>query len=106
MFSGTQIAKMSNDAARKAARKKMYPYVIESQEEIEAMPPFPFPFIGSYVPKGWKMVGSYFVDSSGFGNPDEPALTAEQLIEKLQVGRGYAIIEQGQFQVYVGEFER
>jgi len=105
-MSGIEIRAMSDRAARKAARKKLYPYMIESQGEIEDMPPFPFPFIGSYVPRGWKMVDSYFVDSSGFGGENEPALTAERFIGKLKVGKGYAVIEQGQFQVYVGEFER
>ena len=48
------------------------------------------------------------VDSSGFGAPDEYAFTAEQFyaaVRKIGPLRGYAIVEQGQFQVVVGVFD-
>ncbi len=34
----------------------------------------------------------------------EPALSVNQFLKKLKVGHGYALIEEGEFQVYVGEF--
>jgi hypothetical protein len=94
---------MSRDAAKRAARAHKVPFIVE-QEDLDAMPPFPFPELGTYIPKGWQKVQEYFVDSSGFGQEGEPALTVNQFIKKLVVGRGYAITEVGQFQLYVGEF--
>jgi hypothetical protein len=103
MMDGASIRRMSQDAASKAAREHKTPYIWE-QDDFEEPERVHFPFIGTYVPRGWVMVNTYFVDSSGFGDEGEPALTREQFLKKLQVGRGYAIIEAGQFQVYIGEF--
>ena len=49
-------------------------------------------------------VNSYFVDSSGFGVKGEPALTADEFLEKVKAGRFYAITDIGQFQVNIGEY--
>ncbi len=101
-----QIREMARQAAAKAAREGRVPCLVEA-EDIAAFRQgrrFPFPFLGPYVPKGWKKVQERFVDSSGFGASDEPALTAEEFIDRLVLGRGYAITQAGQFQVYVGEF--
>lgn len=109
MMSLATIDAMSRKAAAKAAREKKEPFIVEAAD-LEAWKkdgrarPFPFPFIGNYKPKGWKMIGTLFCDATGFGGSDEPAMTREQLIERLKVGNGYAVIEAGQFQVYVGEF--
>lgn len=60
--------------------------------------------------KGYKLIEKLFCDSSGLGAEDEPALTAEQLREKLlSIAREHgtiytSIIECGQFQVYIGVF--
>ncbi len=54
--------------------------------------------------KRFEEVNKYFVDESGWGQDDEPALTAEQFLKKVQKGKFYAIIERGQFQVYIGEY--
>lgn len=62
--------------------------------------------------KGYELVEELFVDSSGFGAPDELALTQDQFYKKLselltEHGELYATITgQGQFQVYVGLFRR
>ena len=108
-------------AARKAARAKKTPLVLE-QEDLPLLrawdkagtgrpmhgdPPreFSIPFIGEYVPRGWTRTAStYFVDSSGFGGPGELALTFGQFLDKVIPGRGYAVVEAGQFQVYVAEY--
>jgi len=84
---------------------KRTPYLFK-KEDRDHFPPFPFPNIGDFRPKGWELTESYFVDSSGFGSDNEPALTVRQFLKKLQDGFGYAIIEEGQFQVYVGEFKK
>lgn len=97
------IRRLSQEAAVKAASKGLTPYIWEEDDKVEPDLVY-FPFLGTHVPRGWVMVNTYFVDSSGFGDEDDPALTHEQFLEKLQIGRGYAIIEAGEFQVYVGEF--
>ena len=60
--------------------------------------------LGDYTPKGYKIVNTFFVDSSGFGQEGELALTLGQFLGKVKVGRGYAIKEVGQFQVYINEY--
>jgi len=46
------------------------------------------------------------VDNSGFGSDDETALTPANFLAKVRAGFFYGIIEQGQFQVYIGEFKK
>ena len=46
----------------------------------------------------------FFVDSSGWGEEGDPALTLDQFLKKIKAGRYYAVIEAGQFQVFVGEY--
>jgi len=107
MMSLGQIHQLSDEAARKARRHGKLPYVLwptEAQRLKLQGASFPFPFIGSYRPRGWKLVETYFVDSSGFGGENEPALTIEAFRSKLQAGLGYAIIESGEFQLVIGEF--
>lgn len=61
--------------------------------------------------RGYELIDNLFVDSSGFGADDEPALTANQFDKKLaeivsQHGTVHtAITDSGQFQVYVGIFK-
>lgn len=64
------------------------------------------PNLGDHTPEGFEMVQEFFVDSSGFGQEDEPALTFTQLIDKLDPEMGYAITSVGQFQIYIGEFRK
>jgi len=104
MYGLATIKSMNAEAARKAKGKQ--PFIIKSAEQIDTFPPFPFPNFGDYRPKGWELVETYFVDSSGFGGDGEPALGARHFRSKLKIGYGYAVIEAGQFQVYVGEFRR
>lgn len=98
------IKKMNEDVGRFAKSKELQPFVATTftgYEQIRNIPNF-----GDYRPKGWKLVETYFVDSSGFGEESEPALTINEFLKKIKAGRGYAIIEAGQFQVYIGEFVR
>jgi len=55
---------------------------------------------------GYELVNTYFVDSSGFGADDEPALTFNKFLDKVKVGYFYGIREAGQFQVYIGEYKK
>ena len=64
------------------------------------------PFVGDEPIDGYHEIDSLFVDSSGFGQRGEMALTIDQFIEKIKAGLAYGVTDAGQFQVYVGVFER
>lgn len=116
MMSLGQIRAASREAAVKAAAERLEPFILEDTdlEDIRLRienggrsgPMFPFPMIGDHTPAGWERVDQLFVDTSGWGSPGEAALTPAQLLERLQVGKGYALIEIGQFQAYLGVFQR
>ena len=98
------IKKLNQEAGDRAKGLDLQPYIVNDTttvQDIRLMPNF-----GDYRPKGWELVETYFVDSSGFGQEGEPALTLRQFMGRIKKGRGYAIIEAGQFQVYIGEFEK
>lgn len=63
------------------------------------------PRLGDYIPKGFTLVETYFVDISGFGQIGERALTFEQFRSKVKQGYGYGIAETGAFQAYINEFK-
>lgn len=122
MMSLETIQAMADDAGRIAAEKHQTPYVLFNEDDILRMPggerwngrrQFPFPNLGSYTPPKWRKVDELFVDSSGFGDESEPALTARQLNQKLlellqkyKGPVGIAITEVGQFQLYLGVFRK
>lgn len=118
MMSHAAIREISRDAAIRAARAERFPFTVE-QEDLEdwkqkvksgRLPRLPFPHLGDYVPAGWRQTERepLFVDASGEGRESEPAMTIRALIcdGHLTVGKAYAIVEVGQFQLYLGEFER
>ena len=92
------IRKMNQEAAEAAAQEGMEPYVYWDLSEARQGAPFP-----------------WFVDTSGYGADDEPALSQRQLtarivetIETKTEGTqvGFALVELGQFQGYLGVFRR
>ena len=110
MWSLQTIDYLNQQAARKARRGKKEPFV-PVLDQIAAFPPFPFPHLGPYVPAGWERAEeTWFVDSSGWGKPGEPALSVEQFGDELRQyvndnpDHGFAIVESGQFQCYVGAY--
>uniref|UniRef100_A0A6M3LIJ0 Uncharacterized protein n=2 Tax=viral metagenome TaxID=1070528 RepID=A0A6M3LIJ0_9ZZZZ len=103
MYSLKTIKSMSREAAEIASEENLVPFIVE-KEDLYNIPPFPFPNLGDYVPTGWTLDKEYFVDSSGFGSEEESALTASQFLKEIKTGKGYALTECGQFQVYVGEY--
>ena len=114
MRSLAEINRQSLEAGIKSAREEKRPLVIE-QEDISDRQVLSdvvrrIPDIGSYVPEGWIETERYFVDNSGWSDPEELAshgcLSGEQFLDKIKPGKGYAIVQVGQFQLYVGEFER
>jgi len=62
--------------------------------------------------QGFELIKEFFVDSSGFGLEDEPALTRAQFLTKLEAllsthGMLTAKLTNiGQFQIYIGLFKR
>ena len=113
MWSLEMIDYLNQEAARDARQQEREPYV-PALHDIAMMPPFPFPNLGPHVPPSWERVedATWFVDSSGWGDPSEPALTAEEFRSDLRAyiqehpGHGFGIIECGQFQCHVAAFER
>jgi len=66
--------------------------------DVDSMPPFPFPTlsfdeVADARLHGWKLVDTFNVDGNG--------LNDEELKAKLKVGRGYAYLTEG----VIGEFE-
>lgn len=97
-------------AALRASVEELEPYTPASYQEPLTWRSVPIPNLGGYRPKGWELVGAAFVDSSGFGAPGEPAMTVDAFktwvhdILIYDPTAGFAIIEEGQFQVHVGYF--
>ena len=113
MWSLGTLEYLNRQAARKARSSRREPYV-PSLEEIDNFPPFPFPNLGPYVPAGWERVedATWYADSSGWGRTGEPALAVNQLKGELRryasdnPRHGFAIVECGQFQCYVGAYRQ
>lgn len=114
MMSPETIRSMTHKAGLKAAQNDKRPYNFWD-DQIAAMKVemangnIPdairrIPNLGEHVPDDMEVVDTHFVDASGFGADDEPALTVEQFINVLDSSRSYAITSVGQFQVYIGAF--
>lgn len=97
------IIALQDEASVKANKEKLQPLValFDKDEAIFKMPNF-----GFYRPNGWEEVNTFFVDKSGFGSESEPALTIQQFLNRVREGYGYAITEEGQFQIYITEFKK
>jgi hypothetical protein len=106
MMSLSTIRNMQQEARQAAAENETKPYLV-AHEDLEAWRrgegfPLPFPMIGDYDPPGFDADGdALFVDTSGFGADNEPALSISQLLNTLQADKAYAFTEQGQFQAYL-----
>lgn len=113
MMSAELIRRMSRESGLRAAREGKTVFVVTREDLLDwramlsagTLDGLSFPFLGDHRPKGYERVDTYFVDGTGFGPPEEPAITFVELVrEKLKCGYGYAIIGRGRFQVVVGEF--
>jgi hypothetical protein len=115
MMSMAAIQDLSRKVAAEAAANDRVPFVVE-QEDIDTwvdvwngedkLPRLPFPALGDYIPEGWVLVDEMLVDKTGWGQSGEPALTVGEMLVRLEAGFGYGLREEGQFQIYVGKFER
>ena len=103
MMSQSVIKDLSDQQAKKARKAAAKPYVAtcDGDREVTGMPNF-----GSYRPDQWEMVDTLFVDSSGYGAENEPALTLNRFLAAVKKGSGYAIVEEGQFQCVIGVFKK
>jgi hypothetical protein len=104
MLGAAEIKRISQEAAARASKEHLVPYIIWKEDIGMQETCKRLPFIGDYVPKGWRLIETHFVDSSGCGTEDEPAETIQHFVDNLVENRGYAVVEAGEFQVYVGEF--
>ncbi len=121
------IRRMSDVAAYRAAEEGKYPLSIVHGEDAKHIP-----FLGDYTPAGWRRAlwsdfystprsgypwredeeATFMVDSSGWGDTGEPALTMPEFQafllqpQRPQNEYGWAIREAGQFQVVVGAYIR
>lgn len=113
MYGLETIRQMNREAGERAREEGLVPFHLTDEAQLDLMPPFPFPNIGDdcvEVDKQYERLDSLFVDKSGFGAPDEPALTIQQFCDKLtellsenrETGLRLAIESEGQFQLYVG----
>jgi hypothetical protein len=114
MMSISEIRDYHREAAGKASQEKMVPLMIWPEDVGNIDTLGSIPVLGDHVPEGWEELLSledgrpvrHFVDSSGFGDEEEPAETIQHFADNLKPGTAYALVEVGQFQVYVGEFKK
>lgn len=83
----------------------MKPYLFKSKEDITIDKIRKLPVVSGTEINGYEYIQNYFVDSSGFGQEDECALTFPTFIKQIKVGYAYGITSYGQFQVNIGEFK-
>lgn len=124
MLSYRQIVEHAERQERKARRERKLPVYLGGLGD-DALRRRKIPFLGHYVPRGFKRVnvGETFGDRYGWGTrghefllvdifgegaESELALTHAAFFRFVQENPGYhyAIIEAGQFQVVIGVFKR
>jgi hypothetical protein len=110
MMSLATIKELSRKAARQAAREHLIPLMVQA-EDLDHIEIYirHIPNLGTYAPEGYVKVDEYFVDKTGLGYEDEPAMTFGAFCKRLKEngpGYGYAITEEGQFQIYVGVYQK
>ena len=106
MWDPSVIRKMNDDYAKKARKEEKGPYILESLDDLDDMPPFPFPMLGDAADDvDLDKLDTLFCDLSGWGADYEPALTVKQLKARLREmfeehgTLALAISEHGQFQL-------
>jgi hypothetical protein len=110
MMSIESIVALSRELAVNAYAEGVEPYVPANADEPLSWNRIPIPNMGSYSPAGWKELNTAFVDKTGAGRSYEPAMTIDAF--KLWASReinehpgcGFAIVEEGEFQVYIASF--
>ena len=111
MISGAQIRDDAEKQGRRSKKERKQP-VSFSQEELDLVraegfdcSPRRIPWLGEYTPDGMVRVHTLFVDSSGFGQDGEIALSLNELFKRIHPAPyAYGIVERGEYQVYIDEF--
>jgi len=113
MMSLEVLIAVNEDIALQAAEEGLEPFVPSDSDALGFWQRIRLPNIGYYEPDGWeKTEASWFVDKTGWGREDEPALTLNRFKKELQQyiranpGHGFAVTEEGEFQLYVSAFRR
>ena len=115
MMSLEAIQALSAETGLQARKQRRVPYVFRDAGAVEQLGTRvgpSIPNLGDYCPKGWELIETLFVDSSGWGAVGEPAMTQGQfkqwVADRFDEGHdyGYAVVESGQFQVHVGVFTK
>ena len=115
MMSLEALQALNWEIAHKAEQEQREPYVFDGWDYLafangQTFPLGAIPNIGYFRPDGWDLVETLFCDKTGLGIPSEPALTVDEILETLLQHRecnfGYAIVEEGEFQLYLGCFIR
>lgn len=98
-----QINAMSDTMTRRAKREGKVPLLLNPGDDVRGIPA-----LGRHTPKGWTLLETVFVDASGWGEKGEPAMTHDEFTAYVAAhpGCGWGVVEAGQFQVYVGRYER
>jgi hypothetical protein len=130
------IVALNKEQGRKSKRNAIKPVRFEEEDIEQAKEGSVTPLqkivnLGDHVPKGWKRFntktiadklnlpfswkildnGGLFVDSSGLGSDNEPALSVKQFLQMIsklydfKKDLGFAICSEGQFQLTVGVYE-
>lgn len=130
MFSLSTIKAMNVKAAERSEEAGDVPCLLDAGDVYELQNGDysilkNFMHLGPYLPVGWHRVrldrydpdprgiymgdndgyGAYFVDSSGFGDIGESALSVDEFVKRVKPGYGYALIEIGEFQAKIGVFD-
>ena len=111
MMSTSAIVNLNEEIAAKAAGKNLNPWV--PSKTFVDMGKFPrhIPNIGYHKPESWEKVEEWFVDKTGW-DESGPALSTERFhsewleYAKEHPDHGYAITEEGQFQIYISAFKK
>ena len=103
MMSLQLIEQLSKEAGERAAEENREPLVAFINRDAGIVK---CPNLGNYVPDGWSLIERLFVDKDGLADGDGRCLSLQQFIDRVKAGLGYAIVEEGQFQLYIGVFKK
>jgi len=101
------------NAAKIAERENKQPFIITAadlrhyQKDVTdgVYPALPFPFFGNYVPKGYRVVSKYVLDTTAAAVEGKPVLTFRTFVGKLREGFGYGVTDAEPDKVFIAEFE-
>ncbi len=121
MMSADYMHQLKRQAANRSKREHVTPTILlDCHKDGRVKPSIPFigertwkrdwrvvdlnkllPNVSAYRRGDFNDANIFFVDSSGWGAPDEMALTLDRFLQMAPAGFGYAVVEAGQFQVCV-----